>query len=95
MPTKAKRRESQARAVNLRIREDDRTLIDHAARVHGKTRSDFMIDASRRAAQDALLDMTFVRVDRKTYDHYLSILDRPPSGDGFKRLMNAKRPWHS
>lgn len=93
MPSKAKRREPQARAVNLRMREDVRTLIDRAARAYGKTRSDFMIDASRRAAEDALLDLTLVRVDRKTYDRYLSILDRPPSSDGFSRLMNAPKPW--
>ena len=39
-----------ARAVNLRIREDIRSLIDRAATVQGKSRSDFMIDAARRAA---------------------------------------------
>jgi uncharacterized protein (DUF1778 family) len=84
---------SVTRAVNLRVREDVRDLIDQAARVNGKTRSDFMIEASRQAAENALLDQTFVRVDADTYAQYLAVLDRPPSGDGYERLMRARKPW--
>jgi len=80
-------------AVNLRVRSDIRALIDRAAQAYGKTRSDFMIDASRRAAEDALLDQTLIRVDQETYDHFLSVLDQPPSGTGFSRLMKARKPW--
>jgi len=84
---------SATRAVNLRVRDDVRGLIDRAAKAQGKTRSDFMIDAARRAAEDALLDQTFLAVDRPTYDHFLAILDRPAKGKGFERLMKAKKPW--
>jgi uncharacterized protein (DUF1778 family) len=82
-----------ARAVNLRIREDVRDLIDQAARAHGKTRSDFMIDASRRAAEDALLDQTLLRVDGDTFAWYLETLDKPAASEGYDRLMAAKAPW--
>ncbi|MBB4192176.1 uncharacterized protein (DUF1778 family) [Rhizobium aethiopicum] len=80
-------------AVNLKVRDDIRSLIDRAAKAHGKTRSDFMIDAARRAAEDALLDQTLVQVDPGSYKHYLTVLDQPPSGEGFERLMNAPKPW--
>src|ERR1700729_3131955 len=82
-----------ARAVNLRVREDIRSLIDRAARAHGKTRSDFMIDAARRAAEEALLDLTLVRVDSETYARFLDVLDDPHIGDGYRRLMAAPKPW--
>ncbi len=96
MPAKSPiAQEPQTRAVNLRIREDVRGLIDRAARAHGKTRSDFMIDAARRAAEDALLDQALVRIDQATYDRFLTVLDAPPSGEGFARLMNAPKPWAS
>ena len=81
------------RPVNLRVRDDVRGLIDQAARVQGKSRSDFMIDAARRAAEDALLDQTLVRVDAKTYAQFIAILDLPPSSPGYDRLMSAPRPW--
>jgi len=80
-------------AVNLRVRREIRSLIDRAAQANGKTRSEFMIDASRRAAEDALLDQTLVRVDQETYNLFLSALDQPPGGTGFDRLMQASKPW--
>jgi len=85
----------QTHAVNLRVRAEIRTLIDQAAKAQGKTRSEFMIDAARRAAEESLLDQTLVRVDQQTYDHFLAVLDQPPSGEGFERLMAAPKPWQN
>ena len=93
MPSTSPETDSRTCAVNLRVRGDIRALIDRAAKTQGKTRSDFMIDAARRAAEDALLDQTLVRVDRETFEHFLPALDHPPSGEGFNRLMQASRPW--
>lgn len=55
-PTATTASQPATRAVNLRVREDIRNLIDWAAQSQGKSRSEFMIDAARRAAEDALLD---------------------------------------
>ncbi len=52
-----------------------------------------MIDAARRAAEDALLDRTLVRVDAGSFQHYLDVLDQSPGGEGYTRLMNAPTPW--
>ena len=82
------------KAVNLKVRTDIRSLIDSAARLQGKTRSDFMIDAARRAAEEALLDQTLLRVDQDSYDRFLAVLDQPATGAGIERLMNARQPWN-
>lgn len=95
MPTRTASHDKQTQAVNLRVRPEIRTLIDQAAKAQGKTRSEFMIDAARRAAEESLLDQTLVRVDQQTYDHFLEVLDQPPSGEGFERLMSAPKPWQS
>jgi uncharacterized protein (DUF1778 family) len=79
--------------VNLRVRADVRDLIDQAARTHRKSRSEFMIDAARRAAEEALLDQTFVRVDAETHARFLEILDKPAGGEGYARLMAVREPW--
>ena len=81
------------RPVNLRVRDDVRALIDRAANMRCESRSEFMIDAARRAAEEALLDQTLVRVDEATYERFLRALDRPPDNEGFARLMAAPRPW--
>jgi uncharacterized protein (DUF1778 family) len=79
--------------VNMRIRTDIRELIDQAAQMQGKSRSEFMIEAARREAEDALLDQTLVRLDKQTYEQFVSLLDKPPTGSGFDRLMKVDKPW--
>ena len=41
-------------ALNLRIKPQVRELIDQAAELAGKNRTDFVLDAARRAAEDTL-----------------------------------------
>lgn len=82
------------RPVNLRVPDAVRSLIDQAARAQSKSRSEFMIDAARRAAEDALLDRTLIQVDQETYDHFVTLLDTPPApSKELERLMNARAPW--
>jgi uncharacterized protein (DUF1778 family) len=76
------------------MRSETRSLIDRAARTLGRTRSDFMIDAARRAAEDALLDQTVIEVDRERYDQFLAVLDRPPQpNDKLRAMMSATPLW--
>ena len=42
--------------LNLRIPPAERNLIDRAAESAGKTRTEFILGAARRAAEEALLD---------------------------------------
>ena len=81
--------------VNLRIRDDIRAIIDQAAQAQGRSRSDFMIDAARRAAEDVLIDRTVFRVDQPTYDAFIAALDAPPADNPkLAKAMRARAPWH-
>ena|SRR5215469_13516775 len=80
--------------INIRVKPDERALIDQAAALQGKSRTDFMLDASRRAAEETLLDQTLLRVDRATYDRFLELLDAPPRPNAqLRKLMQTKAPW--
>jgi uncharacterized protein (DUF1778 family) len=80
--------------VNIRIRPAERELIDQAAAAQGKSRSDFMLEASRRAAEEALLDRTLLRVDAETYDRFVAMLDgRPRPNEKLRKLMQTAAPW--
>jgi len=46
--------------LNIRIKADVRSLIDRAAELVGKNRTDFVLDAARHAAEDTLMDRTIV-----------------------------------
>jgi uncharacterized protein (DUF1778 family) len=81
-------------AINLRARAEQRDLIDYAARLTGKNRSDFMLDAACDKAQAVLLDQVFFNLDAEKYRRFTKLLDAPPAGDaGLKRLKAVKAPW--
>ena len=83
-----------AKPVNLRIREEVRALIDQAARAQGRSRSDFMIEASRRAAEDVLIDQAVLRVDGATFDAFVAALDTPVEPNPkLRHTMQARAPW--
>ncbi len=87
-------RAHELKAVNLRVREDTRSLIDKAASIQGRSRTDFMIEAARRAAEDAILDQRVIMVSQESYDHFLAILERPPEvSEELVKLMRTKAPW--
>lgn len=80
--------------VNLRVRAETRSLIDRAAGLLGRTRSDFMIEAARRAAEDAILDQRVIATDRDSFDRFIAILDRPPeTNDKLRKTLHAPAPW--
>lgn len=54
-------------AINLRVLPEQRQLIDHAAKVLGKNRSDFMLEAACEHAQSVLLDQVFFTLDHESY----------------------------
>jgi uncharacterized protein (DUF1778 family) len=94
MPKTVTRSHSPLHAVNLRVRTETRSLIDRAASMLGRTRSDFMIEAARRAAEDAILDQTVIEVDPEKYEQFVAILDRPPKPNAkLRATMQATPLW--
>ena len=75
--------------LNIRIKPELRGLIDRAAELSGKNRTDFMLDAARHAAEDAILERTVFAVDSKAYAEFLARLDAPPRPN--ERLRRALR----
>jgi uncharacterized protein (DUF1778 family) len=90
MTAKRKPRET----LNLRIRPEERGLIDRAAKRQGKTRTDFVLEAARRAAEEALLDNALIVVDRRAYDEFLARLEAPAKPNArLRRTMRTPAPW--
>ena len=80
--------------LNLRIPPVERALIDSAARYAGKTRTDFILEAARRAAEETLLDRAVLAVGAEAHAAFLARLDAP--GQPNARLletMQAPQPW--
>ena len=81
-------------AINLRARPEQRDLIDQAAELLGKSRSDFMLEAACDKAQSVLLDQIFFRLDADKLRQFTKLLDAPPAQNpGLERLMAIEAPW--
>ena len=84
----------RAAAINLRALPEQRDLIDHAATLLGKNRSDFMLEAACERAQSVLLDQVFFGLDTEKFQQFTALLDTPPGPNaGLERLMAVKAPW--
>lgn len=80
--------------LNMRIKPATRNLIDRAAELLGKTRTDFMVEASERRAEEVLLDHTVFTVSAEIYAKYLARLDAPTqTNERLARTMSTKAPW--
>lgn len=80
--------------LNLRIPAAERNLIDRAAAASGKTRTDFILGAARRAAEEELLDRTIFVVSPGTYAKFLALLDAPTQPNArLRRTMQTPPPW--
>ena len=81
-------------AINLRAHPEQRDLIDQAASLLGKNRSDFMLEAACDRARSVLLDQVFFELDTSRFRKFNALLDAPPTPNaGFERLMAVKPPW--
>lgn len=81
-------------SINLRIEAGTRQLIDDAAAVLGKTRTEFMIESARRQAIDVLLDQRLFELDAERYEAFLHALDNPPApGPKLKSLLRRVPAW--
>ena len=82
--------------INLRALPQQRDLIDQAAKLLGKNRSDFMLEAACDKAQSVLLDQVFFNLDETRLRQFQALLDAPPEPNpGLERLLAVKAPWNT
>jgi len=86
----------EAITINIRAKARQRDLIDQAAERLGRSRSDFMLDASCKAAEDVLLDQTYFGLSAAGFAEFQGLLDAPPKvSDRLRRTLSAKAPWET
>jgi len=85
---------SRAEMLSIRIKPEDRQRIDRAAKVNGKNRTDFLLDAARRAADEVLLDQTIIYTQPRDYAAFLARLDTPPQPNArLRKTLQTPAPW--
>jgi len=86
--------ETRRDSLNIRIKPEVRGLIDRAAALLGKNRTEFVLEAARRAAENALLDRTVFPLNPKAYAEFLARLDAPPRPNRrLRKSLQTPAPW--
>jgi uncharacterized protein (DUF1778 family) len=81
-------------AINLRALPEQRDLIDQAASLLGKNRSDFILEVACERAQAILLDQVFFQLDTEKLNKFKCMIDSPQNtNQGLEHLMAVKAPW--
>lgn len=93
MPTLSKPA-NKRETLNIRIKAEERSFIDRAAKIRGKNRTDFILDAARVAAEEALFEQSLIMVNPDAYANFLALLDMPPrSNERLRKTMQTAAPW--
>jgi uncharacterized protein (DUF1778 family) len=94
--TVAHREETRSTTISLRVPRQRRELIDRAAKVTGKTRTDFILESAARAAEEALLDQRMFHLTEAEHRAFLAALDAPPRPAAvaeLRKLLAKPTPW--
>ena len=80
--------------INLRAVPEQRDLIDCAASLLGKNRSEFMLEAACDRARSVLLDQVSFALDADIFKQFTAVLYAPPGRNtGLERLLAVTVPW--
>ncbi|MBP1039199.1 DUF1778 domain-containing protein [Serratia fonticola] len=90
----AVRKPTRDKQINVRATEEERAVIDYAASLVNKNRTDFIIERAVHEAQNIILDQRVFVLDDARYQAFIEQLEAPIENvEGRKRLMAVKPEW--
>ncbi|WP_374446411.1 DUF1778 domain-containing protein [Stella sp.] len=91
MPANAKRKEHP---ISMRLPEEDIAIIDRAADLRGRSRTDFVREAAVRAAEDVLMENRLIRMSSEGFADFLAALSEPATAvPEIVELAKRPAPW--
>jgi uncharacterized protein (DUF1778 family) len=84
--------ETRKAPINIRALPAQRNLIDKAAAALRKSRSDFMLEAACREAENVLLDQRLILATAEQFQAFEDAL-QAPIPEAVKILLTTKAPW--
>jgi uncharacterized protein (DUF1778 family) len=88
--------ERKEHPLSMRLPEADIAIIDRAAALRGRSRTDFVRDAAVRAAEDVLMDAVLVRMSAAGFDAFVTALSGPAAAvPEMVELLHRAAPWET
>ncbi len=82
--------------LSMRLPEADIAIIDRAATLRGRSRTDFVREAAVRAAEDALMETLPIRMSAAGFKAFVAALSEPPEPvPEMVELVRRATPWET
>jgi uncharacterized protein (DUF1778 family) len=93
MPRAVERKEHP---LSMRLPETDIAIIDRAAALRGRSRTDFVRDAAVRAAEDVLMETAPIRMSPAGFKAFMAALSGPATPvPEMIELFQRAAPWET
>ncbi len=80
--------------LSMRLPDADIAMIDRAAGMRGRSRTDFVRDAAVRAAEEVLMESGLIRMSPAGFDAFLRMLAAPAAPvPRLVELFKRPAPW--
>ena len=80
--------------ISMRLPEADIAMIDRAAGLRGRSRTDFVREAAVRAAEDVLMEARLVRMSPDGFAAFMAALSAPAAPvPEMVELAKRPAPW--
>lgn len=80
--------------ISMRLPEADVAMIDRAANLRGRSRTDFVRDAAVRAAEEVVMENRLIRMSPEGFAEFIGILSRPATPVAeMVELGQRPAPW--
>lgn len=82
--------------LSMRLPDADIAIIDRAAGVRGRSRTDFVREAAVRAAEDVLMESTLFRMSPAGFSAFVRTLAAPGTAvPEMVELLGRSAPWEA
>lgn len=80
--------------ISMRLPEADVAMIDRAASLRGRTRTDFVRDAAVRAAEEVVMEQSLIRMNPDSFAAFMDALSGPAAPvPEMVELARRPAPW--
>lgn len=82
--------------LSMRLAEADIAIIDRAAALRGRSRTDFVRTAALRAAEEVLMERSLIRMSPEGFAAFREAIDAEPAPvEAMVDLLQRPAPWES
>ena len=82
--------------LSMRLPEADIAIIDRAAGIRGRSRTDFVREAAVRAAEEVLMERTLIRMSPAAFAAFRDAIEAPGAPvEEMVELLRHPAPWEA